>query len=180
MLRHLVRSNEIETNTGGLTPVQWCALQYFSLANRMSRTVSGFAAYNATSRGTASQIVKGIAAKGYVERVPAPDDGRSAEIVVTRRGREKLAKYPATGLARAIQRLARSDKAALERVLEALLGDPQLKAGRTRIGSCHDCACLEQCLAGAGEGNYCRHSGRRIDPRDSDLLCVVHEALWKH
>ena len=37
----------------GLTPVQRAVLRYFARANRFSRTVSSFAEFHATTRGTA-------------------------------------------------------------------------------------------------------------------------------
>ena len=47
-----------EGSVEGLTPAQRTALRYFSKANRFSRTVSAFAEFHATTRGTASQTVK--------------------------------------------------------------------------------------------------------------------------
>ena len=52
--------------TEGLTPAQWSALRYLSRANRFSRTVSAFAEFHATTRGTASQTVKCLVAQGYL------------------------------------------------------------------------------------------------------------------
>ena len=37
---------------------QWMALRYFGRANRFSRTVSAFAHYQGTTRGTASHTLK--------------------------------------------------------------------------------------------------------------------------
>ena len=175
MLRHLMRSNEIEVASGGLTPIQWSALQYFSLANRLSRTVSGFAAYNATSKGTASQIVKGLVSKGFVRRLPAEDDGRSAEIVLTGEGLAKLEAFPATALPQAIEDLDPADRDALERTLGLLSGMLHRHSPRTRVGTCHDCACLETCEGGR-EGRYhCRLLAREVNRQELGRLCVVHE-----
>jgi len=69
--------------TEGLTPAQWSALRYLSRANRFSRTVSAFAEFHATTRGTASQTVKCLVARGYLSRTRSPRDGRSARLQVT-------------------------------------------------------------------------------------------------
>ena len=58
-----------------LTSAQWMALRYFSRANRFSRTVSAFAEFHATTRGTASQTVKGLIEQGYLARIPSETDG---------------------------------------------------------------------------------------------------------
>ena len=61
----------------GLTPAQWTALRYFSRANRFSRTVSAFAEFHATTRGTASQTVKGLVKNGFLTRRRSERDRRS-------------------------------------------------------------------------------------------------------
>jgi hypothetical protein len=57
-LKHSARVSAPEAGGDGLTANQWNALRYFAEANRFSRTVSAYAAYNATTRGTASQTIK--------------------------------------------------------------------------------------------------------------------------
>src|SRR6476469_6003032 len=52
-----------------LTSAQWTAPRYFSRANRFSRTVSAFAEFHATTRGTASQTVKSLIKPGYLARM---------------------------------------------------------------------------------------------------------------
>ncbi len=56
----------------GLTAAQWTALRYFARANCFSRTVSAFADYHATTRGTASQTVKGLVICTVSVRRPPP------------------------------------------------------------------------------------------------------------
>ena len=55
--------------TEGLTPAQWTALRYLSRANRFSRTVSAFAEFHVTTRGTASQTINGLVDRNYLENV---------------------------------------------------------------------------------------------------------------
>jgi DNA-binding MarR family transcriptional regulator len=49
-------------------------------------TVSDLAAHLGVTRQAASQLVDELAAKGYVERRPHPDDGRARLVVLTERG----------------------------------------------------------------------------------------------
>lgn len=49
-------------------------------------TVSELAAHLGVTRQAASQLVDELAAKGYVERRPHPDDGRAWLVLLTERG----------------------------------------------------------------------------------------------
>ena len=80
-----------------LTSAQWMALRYFSRANRFSRTVSAFAEFHATTRGTASQTVKGLIEQGYLARIPSETDGRSARVDLTDNAKAILARDPFAG-----------------------------------------------------------------------------------
>ena len=51
-----------------LTLAQWTALRYFSRVNRFSRTVSAFAEFHGTTRGTASQTIKSLVQNDYLTR----------------------------------------------------------------------------------------------------------------
>ena len=78
MLLHLGRLAHGDVKVAGLTPAQWTVLRYFSSANRFSRTASAFASFHGTTRGTASQTIKSLVAKGDLERIRSKRDGRSA------------------------------------------------------------------------------------------------------
>ena len=81
-----------------LTSAQWMALRYFCRANRFSRTVSVFAEFHATTRGTASQTVKGLIEQGYLARIPSETDGRSARVDLTDNAKAILARDPLQAL----------------------------------------------------------------------------------
>ncbi len=175
LLRYLARLSEPESAQGGLTPAQWSALRYFVQANRFSRTVSAFAAYNVTSRGTASQTIKALEASGYLTRIPRPEDGRSARIEVTEAGEAKLAEDPARILVRAIESLPEGARRGLEANLEQLLAGVGPEAGKNRFGTCPDCAHLEYCPAveGGEPGYYCYWAGEYLERGETDALCVT-------
>ena len=94
MLVHVGRSARAEGREDLLTAAQWTALRFFARANRASRTPSAFASFQATTRGTASQVIKSLVRGGYLERHASETDRRSARFEVTARGRDILEREP--------------------------------------------------------------------------------------
>jgi len=105
-----------------LTSAQWMALRYFSRANRFSRTVSAFAEFHATTRGTASQTVKGLIEQGYLARIPSETDGRSARVDLTDSAKAILARDPLRVLVDAAEALPGRLRGQLVKLLERMLG----------------------------------------------------------
>src|SRR6266566_5757853 len=77
LLLQVGRLVQAEGYDGELSPAQWMALRFFARANSFSRTPSAFAEFQATTRGTASQAIKALAAGGYLVRQRSEADGRS-------------------------------------------------------------------------------------------------------
>lgn len=163
--------------TEGLTPAQWSALRYLSRANRFSRTVSAFAEFHATTRGTASQTVKGLVARGYLSRTRSPRDGRSARLEVTDNARAILARDPCEALERAASALPASARDRLATSLERLLG--HLVQGRPKrpFGVCTSCAHLE--VAGCrreGKPRFeCACFGELLEESELAQICINFE-----
>src|SRR5215831_9859814 len=99
------RRVQAEGYDGELSPAQWMALRYFARANPFSRTPSAFAAFQATTRGTASQAIKALEASGYLVRQRSKADGRSVSLRLTSRGKKALARDPFEVLVRAVDAL---------------------------------------------------------------------------
>lgn len=173
MVRHLVRATEPDGEQDGLTPLQWSALQYVGLANGISRTVSGFAAYNATSKGTASQVIKSLVDKGLVRRVRSKQDARSAQLVITASGRRHLEEQHGNTLATAIQALSAADRARFGTVIAALMNELRPPHGRVQLGSCHDCRHLDA----GGNAPICCRTGSRMEEPDLMTLCAAHAPM---
>lgn len=170
MMRHLVRATELERDIAGLTPLQWSALQYLALANGMSRTVSGFAGFNGTSKGTASQVIKSLVEKALVQREQRPNDARSATLELTEAGRRLVADGETNPLTAAIESLPYTDRQILEALLASLMSQLQPPQGRVQLGSCHDCRHLgEQ----AGMPHCCRTQTRLVED-EQYALCAAH------
>jgi DNA-binding MarR family transcriptional regulator len=175
LMRHLVALSEPERPCGGLTPAQWGALRYFGRANRFSRTVSAFADFNATARGTASQTVKALEQAGYVTRRQVARDKRRAQIDLTEAGWAKLAEDPAAVLTRAIEHLPQTERQMLDESLERLIRE--VAGGGERFGTCPDCAHLAACphQAGteAGPDYFCRLTEEYVSSRELSALCAA-------
>lgn len=157
----------------GLTPAQWTALRYFTRANRFSRTVSAFAEFHATTRGTASQTVKSLVAQGYLSRTPSETDGRSVCIDLTDNGEAVLTEDPFAALVRAATALPSGARSDVANILERILGHIAGERGKRPFGSCPACAHLrgEGCLEGRSPYE-CALVGEPLTQAELEQLCV--------
>lgn len=111
--------------TPGLNPAQWAALRYFDEATVERRTVTGFAQFQGTTKGTASQTVAAMVRKGYLRRVADKQDRRVHRLVLTEEGQALLKSDPLQELSRALESLSDDERWSLavnmEKVLRELL-----------------------------------------------------------
>jgi DNA-binding MarR family transcriptional regulator len=140
---HLGRVASGEGLVEGLTAAQWAVLRYFSQANRFSRTPSAFAAFHATTRGTASQTIKSLITQGYLTRTRSEDDKRSVRLVLTEKAKGILANDPLESLVRAADSLPSSVQGHFADALQRMLGQVSKERGRPPFGSCTLCQHLE-------------------------------------
>jgi DNA-binding MarR family transcriptional regulator len=153
---------------GDLTAAQWTALRYFSRANRFSRTVSAFAEFHLTTKGTASQTVKSLVSRGLLERTPSDRDGRSVTMELTRAGRAVLAEDPFEALVNAVGRLPHPKRDDLEAGLARVLDDMAGERGKPVFGICSACSFLCK----AGPAFTCRLVGESLDWEETRQICV--------
>jgi DNA-binding MarR family transcriptional regulator len=140
---HLGRIASGEGLVEGLTAAQWGVLRYFAQANRFSRTPSAFAAFHATTRGTASQTIKSLETQGYLTRVRSEDDRRSVRLVLTEKARSILANDPFESLVRAVDSLPSSVHGHFANALQRMLGQVAQERGKPPFGTCTSCQHLE-------------------------------------
>jgi DNA-binding MarR family transcriptional regulator len=111
--------------TPGLNPAQWAALRYFDEATIERRTVTGFAQFQGTTKGTASQTVAAMVRKGYLRRIADKQDRRVHRLALTDEGLVLLKGDPLQELSRALETLNDDERWALavnmEKVLRELL-----------------------------------------------------------
>jgi len=159
-----------------LTPTQWMALRYFARANRFSRTVSGFAEYHATTRGTVSQTIKTLTQKGYLSRRPSESDGRSVRLDLTELGESAIASDPLSRLIDLIGALPAAGRLDLETQLRKLAEGLAQSMRRPPFGVCRHCRFLEAADAAAGASPRCRYLASELEPADLSRICVNFDA----
>ena len=169
---------QAEGYRGELSPAQWMALRFFARANQFSRNPSAFAEFQATTRGTASQVVKVLEAGGYLIRQRSEVDGRSVGLRLTDKGKEAIARDPFEALVRAVDSLDPEEQTAMHGTLRRVL---TTVTEHRQFGICQDCEYLD------GEAYRfptrptrsalgCLLFGVPIEPEDASLLCVHFSA----
>jgi DNA-binding MarR family transcriptional regulator len=169
LVLQLARAAYADCAARGLTQAQWIALRFFSRANRFSRTVSGFADFHATTRGTASQTVKSLADKGYLQRRPSERDGRSTQFDLTLLARRKLAEDPLEDVVRAIDTLTETQQSKTVAGLRTVLGELEKARTGEAIGVCRLCGHLQK---DEGAGSRCRLMRESLQSNELGELCV--------
>ena len=107
--------------TPGLNPAQWAALRYFDEATLERRTVTGFAQFQGTTKGTASQTVAALVRKGYLHRVGDKQDRRVHRLVLTEESEAILRSDPLQKLGQALETLTQEERWALAVSMEKVL-----------------------------------------------------------
>jgi DNA-binding MarR family transcriptional regulator len=158
-----------ESSAQDLTPAQWMALRFFARANRFSRTVSAFAQFHATTRGTASQTVKSLVQRGYLTRTRSDRDGRSATFDLTGKSRRKLGGDPFEAVVRAALELSPAQRARTASGLRHILQQLAVQRERSALGMCTLCGHL---ASGEAGGFRCRLLREPLAARELDQLCV--------
>ncbi len=158
-----------ESSAASLTPAQWMALRFFGRANRFSRTVSAFAEFHSTTRGTASQTVKSLVGQGFLTRTRCLRDGRSATFNLTDRGRRQLAGDPFEAVVRAVTTLSPSQRDRTASGLRLILQKLSVDRERPALGMCTLCGYL---TGGAERGFSCRLMQEPLAPAELEQLCV--------
>ena len=160
--------------SAGLNPAQWEALRYIARANRYSRTPSALAAYLGITKGTVSQTLIALEAKGYIERTRDGADRRSVSLTLTEHGRELLEKDPLQFLQEAGGALSAVDGEAMRDGMNLLVGALTRTLGRCEFGICDECRHL---LSGDAEGDvaapvYCGFIGEPLSEAELGRICV--------
>lgn len=154
----------------GLNPAQWAALRYLGRANRYSRTPTAISDYLGTTRGTMSQTIKALEAKGLIGRETSGRDRRAVLLRLTGAGEAALENDPLHCVASVAVVLGdEMDEASrfLDRVVDCL----QAKSGGLNYGVCTDCTHF--CRNSFAEDVHrCGLTGDPLSVADSTKICV--------
>jgi DNA-binding MarR family transcriptional regulator len=171
---HMGRIASGEGLAQGLTAAQWAALRYFAQANRFSRTPSAFAAFHATTRGTASQTIKSLETQGYLTRMRSEEDRRSVRLVLTEKARGILANDPFESLVRAADSLPPSIQGHFSNALQNMLGQVAQERGKPPFGTCTSCKYLESgSCSREGQAPYaCGFTSEPLHLEELNGICI--------
>jgi len=161
----------------GLNPAQWEALRYIAGANRSSRTPSAAAEYLGTTKGTASQTLKALEAKGCIERRPRAGDRRGVELVLTKHGASVLGRDPLTCLGDSLADMPET-LTTVSAVLSQLVHCLQRASGTAAFGVCEDCdhACGACRDADGAPSLRCGLTGEPVAAEEIGKICANFEA----
>lgn len=158
--------------THGLQPVQWQALQFLAYANRFSRTPKGLTAWLGQTKGSVSQTILALEAKGLVKRASDEGDRRVVRVELTDAGRSLLGEPPAAMAAQMLDRLAKTDREHLVAAVEAMLREHLSASGQQAFGQCRNCRHFSVEAAGH---NRCALLCVPLTDHDGDLICVEQD-----
>jgi DNA-binding MarR family transcriptional regulator len=168
LLVHVGRAARSEEGRSGLTAAQWTCLRFFARANRSTRTPSGFASYQATTRGTASQIIKTLEARGLITRRRSDRDGRSVRFDLTEAGRAQLSHDPLGNLIGVIATLDAAECVqALDTLTRIATAAAELRAAPA-FGTCLDC----RHFSTVNGGGYCACLEAELAADETTKLCA--------
>lgn len=159
----------------GLNPAQWEALRYFARANRYSRTPSALADYLGTTKGTVSQTIKALEAKGLVDRVPHNRDRRAVLLQTTPAGDATLERDPMKRIELLAGDLVDELPAARD-FLQRLVTGMQQNEATSGFGVCEECThfCKNAVGLEAEAPHRCGLTGDPLTQGDSAKICVNH------
>jgi DNA-binding MarR family transcriptional regulator len=157
-----------------LTFAQWTAVRYFSRANRFSRTVSAFAEFHGTTRGTASQTIKSLVRNDYLTRKRSKTDGRSIDFTLTYKAKKLLAEDPFEALVTVAGALSSSASQTVARSLESMLRKMEQQQGKRHFGMCPHCKYFQEdgCYTNGKSGYCCTLVDAPLKKAEVQQLCV--------
>ena len=159
-----------EAHADGLLPVQWEALRYLVRANRFSRTAAAMTAYLGLTKGTVSQTLKALEAKGLIRKQVDPKDRRSNRLALTAKGRRYLQNDPLLETATALLELPERTRHLLGKGLETLLAVRLDAQDRQPFGECRDCLYFAR-RHPEGKPHYCRLLKEQLSNGDAGKVC---------
>ena len=157
--------------TSGLNPAQWEALRFIARANRYSRSPGAIARYLGTTRGTVSQTLIALEAKGYIRRLRCDADRRALTVDLTETGRALIENDPLCLVLQAADALDCEAQSRLADGLDGLVRAVQTAKGMPEFGPCLDC--VHFCPSKAeDESCHCALTDEPIPAGETAKICV--------
>ncbi|MDH4583361.1 winged helix-turn-helix transcriptional regulator [Pseudomonas sp. BN415] len=154
-----------------LQPVQLSALEYLARCNHYSDTPLAVTEYLGLTKGTVSQSLKALEARGLIEKRQDLQDKRSVHLDLTPAARELLATVtPPAFLTQALDEMG-PNAAALEELLGELLRTVQRQVDVPGFGLCKTCRFHQQ---RDGEP-FCGLTLEPLARPSIELICREHQ-----
>ncbi|MDH4559108.1 winged helix-turn-helix transcriptional regulator [Pseudomonas sp. BN417] len=154
-----------------LQPVQLSALEYLARCNHYSDTPLAVTEYLGLTKGTVSQSLKILEARGLIEKRQDLHDKRSVHLALTPAARELLAAVtPPDFLAKAAAEMGQ-DAVELERLLGELLRTVQRQVKVPGFGLCKTCRFHQH---RDGEP-FCGLTREPLSRPSIELICREHQ-----
>lgn len=154
-----------------LQPIQLSALMYLARCNRYSNTPLAVTDYLGLTKGTVSQSLKALEAKGFLTKVQDARDKRSVHLVLTETARSLVdAVMPPDFLVAAAERMG-TRAVDLENLLLDLLRNIQQGEDVPGFGLCHTCLFHH----GSGNSALCGLTNEPLSAREIDMICREHK-----
>ena len=174
LLERIGRLVSVESHAEGLLPVHWEVLRYLQRANRFSRTPAALTAFLGSTKGTVSQTVSALEARGLVRKQTDPKDRRSKRLNVTAKGKRLLARDPLALLSDELASMPQAQRGELEGSLRDLLIARLEARGRQPFGQCRGCKFFAADSHG-GAPHYCTLLEERLTADDADAICAEQQ-----
>jgi DNA-binding MarR family transcriptional regulator len=160
----------------GLKPAQWQALKYLEAANRFSRTPKALTSWLDQTKGSVSQTLLALEAKGLVSRRTDPDDQRVVRLDLTDAGRAVLSGPPPGMASDMLSTLSAKERAQFGALATKMLVGSLRRRGGRPFGACRDCKHF-----GRAEVSPSTHRCRLLDVPltdfDAQAICVEQEPV---
>jgi DNA-binding MarR family transcriptional regulator len=170
LVERLGRLLQAEAWGDDLTPTQRAALAFLARANAFSRTPSAVADWLVSTRGTVSQTLLALEARGLVARSASGRDRRSVRFDLTEAGaKAALARDGPVGTA--ISTLAPERRERLAADLAEVVAMALARRGGRGFGLCRTCRFHER----QGAASRCGLLGIPLAPADGELICREFE-----
>ncbi len=170
LIERIGRLLSTEAHAEGLLPVQWEALRYLDKANRFSRTAAALTAYLGLTKGTVSQSLNTLEAKGLVKKLVNRKDRRSKHLSLTAKGQKLLLRDPLNVTVAVLDELEGVPQRTLTTALESLLTSRLGAQGRQPFGQCRDC-CYFANRHPKGNPHYCQLLGEKLAESEAAAIC---------
>ena len=156
-----------------MQPVHFEVLQYLSVCNRYSNTPKAVTEYLGQTKGTVSQSLILLEAKGLIKKQANKNDKRVVNLALTAKGKGILNKIlPSPSLSLTSELLTKKEFEETERLLISLLKKYQQANDFKMFGQCSTCIHNNKLKSGS---YLCNLTKEPLSKLELEKICIEHE-----